>query len=646
MKHTSPSAARRAAGLLSPVVLLGGMVVLATAFEAPPAPATNTSALSEGNAASGAIFSAPGGARSTPGQPGAPNLPTKPGQIPGQIPGQLPPMSVAPGQTVPGQMIPGQLSPAPLPAGMQGDPRISAAFARGVEAQGKGDLASAAAAYREVLQIQPKAMPAHLNLALILLRQKQADRGIWHLRQAIAIAPREVQPRAILAQAYISQKQPQKAYEQWTQLAALNSSDNGQAAFYAGAIAFEQLKNPREAETWLRRAATQNKGTDPRVAMLFARVLTSRNKASEAAGVLRAASQKFPKITEIQTALAEAQWQSGDKNGALVTLRALEKSIPEKANGGLNLSQVRVMLGRALAQQKQFPEATKVLRGALAALPEKSPAIGPTRILLAQTLASQAEDEEKRGQTKNAIASWGDAIKIFPNNALGYVQRGRLMAKSGDERGALNDYNRALGLAPRDPNAIMGAANMEEKTGNADRALAHWKTLIDSQPSFKPAYYNLARLGAKQKQLASQMDYLETKVRKNPDFRAPYDAVLEAAEKSGRSELAREWVSSMAKRYPKSSGPRNALIAFDRRNPPIKPTKTPTPVPASTPVPTPTPAITIAPVPKPTPKPIATPKATPRATPQSVPSPTPALALPQPAADDITSQEEAVPQIQ
>ena len=626
MKTISASPARPVVRVFAPVAMLGGMVVLAGAFQAPPTNTFNPNLPDA--AASRATFVAPGNRASTPGAPALPGQ-TVPGQmIPGSaVPGQPLPGQPLPGQAAPGQMpgmlppmAPGQtgagtLAPAPLPAGMQGDPRLNSAFARGVEAQQKGDLKTAVEAYREVLRLQPKASPAHINLALILIQQKQAERAVWHLKQDIAVAPREVQPRAILAQVYLGQKQPRKAFEQWTQLADSNPQDNGRAAFTAGAIAFEQLKKPEEAERWLRLSNTQNKNSDPRVALYFARVLNARGKASEAVGVLKAASAKFPKITGISTALAESQWQSGDKSGAVVTLRALEKSTPASDNGGLNLSQVRVMLGRALAQQKQFPEAAKTLRQAMSGLPAKSPTIGPTRLLLAQTLASQAGEEEQKGLTENAIATWGDAIQIFPDNALGYLQRARLTAKIGDERGALTDYNRALKLAPRDPNILAGAAKMEESAGDASKAISHWKTLIETQPTVEDAYFNLTRLGAKRKQFAEQMDYLETRIRKNPDFRAPYEAVLETGEKSGRKEIARDWVFSMARRYPKSSGPRNALIAFDRRNPTVKPDKTPTPVATRAPIATPRPTL------KATPTPAAPPKPNPNKTPALTISP-------------------------
>jgi len=560
------------------------------------------------------LFSPPPAKGSTPFVP--------PGQaMPGQK-GMLPPMPIPPGRMATGQML-----PAPLPSGMQGDPRINSAFARGVDAQRRGDFAAAASAYREVLQLQPKAQAAHVNMALVLLQQKNSSRAVWHLKQAISLAPREAQPRAILAQTYANIKEPRKAYEQWTQLADLKLPDNGQAAFFAGAVAFEQLKNPTAAERWLRMAQGQSKNSDPRVPMLLARVLMAGKKQSEAAQVLQAAGKKYPQITEIQTALADAQWQSGQKDQAISTLLAAEKSTPSTAPNALRLSQIRVMLGRALAQQKQFPEAAKALRGALAGLPAKSPAIKTTKLLLAQTLASQAGDEEKRGQTKNAIATWSDAIAVLPDNALGYSQRARLAAKTGDDRAALNDYNRAIKLAPRDLNVVSGAAQLEEKTGDPNRALAHWKTIIENRPASKPAYFNLARLGAKQKQLTTQLEYIETRLRKNPDIRAPYDAVLDAGEKSGRGELTRNWVSSMAKRYPKSAAPRNALIAFERDHPSIKPDKTPTPTPAATPAPTATPtsaprptstpATTIAPFSKPSSKVTNQPKST-----SSQPTPT------------------------
>jgi tetratricopeptide (TPR) repeat protein len=627
MNSSHRTSAHRALGALSTVVCLTAFLVLAFALQWPPVITERFAAapLDSSGTGTGQVFTAPGTPAPNATQPASP---ARGGSTPATLPpgqaapnAQLPPMPLPPN----GQMTPGRLPPGPVPANMQGDPELAALFQKAVDAQRKGDLKSAANSYRELLRENPDAMPAHLNLALILLQQKDNKQATWHLKKAIAIAPTSPQPRMLLAQAYMEQKKPREAYEQWTQLADIKLPDGGQAAFTAGAIAFEELKKPADAERWLRRANEQSKGADPRVTLLLAKTLSAQKKYSQANTTLEPLAKKYPKAIEIQSALADAQWQSGKKSDAVATLRALEKNTPKKENNGASLGQVRLMLGRALAQQREYSQATATLRKALDALPAKSPVIAPTQALLAQTFAAQAEAEEKNGRLDNALDAWNEAGKLFPDNPTAFAQRGRLFEKQSKNSEALQEYNRALKLLPRDGSLLAASAKLEEKTGDPNRALSHWKTLIETRPEYSPAYFNLARIAANQKQFAAQMDYLEAQLRKTPDRRAAYDAVLEAGQNTGRAELARDWVSEMAKKFPKAKAPRDALIAFNRKHPPVKPKKTPSPMPSlkpsPTPASTPTPVISRPGVPTPsTPTVKTSPKITPPTAIESAPN--------------------------
>ncbi len=596
MKFFQYSLPRRLFSVSSALLLLAAFAGLAFAFQSQInlSPQPTQIAAAPGNQGNGMpqMFTVPG----MPGVPGQPNATRPNPNMPGQpLPNGAP---LPNGQMPPGQMPPGQLPVQPNPA-IAGDPKLAALFAKGVEAQRKGDLKGAEQAYREVLRAKPDAVPAHMNMALLLLQQKQPDKAVWHLKKVAAQSPRDPQPRAIMAQAYQQMRKPELAYQQWTAIADLKLPDNGQAAFNAGAIAFEQLKKLPEAERWLRRAFTQSKNQDPQSSLMLAKVLNTRKKFGEAAKVLEPIAKQFPQVTEIQTTLADAQWQSGAKSKAIVTLAVLETNTPAAQNSGQSLGQVRIMLGRAQAAQGNYVQAVTTLNKALEVLPKDSPAIQPAKGLLAQTLAARAEAEEKQGQVKKAVASWKEAALIFPDNPFPYIQQGRLLDKDGNDKEALEQYNRALKIVPRDANALSGAAQLEEKTGSATRAVAHWKTIIETRPEHPAAYFSLARLAARQKQLAQTMDYMETRLAKNPNLRAPYDAMLEAGHDVGRAELARDWVEIMAKKYPKAAAPRNAIIAYERRHPAPKPEAKPTPKPTATPTATPTPKPTATPAPKP-----------------------------------------------
>jgi tetratricopeptide (TPR) repeat protein len=635
MKFFQYSPSRRVFSAASAVALLAGFGGLAYVIQSRTTanqPSQFSSTIGTPGASAPQLFTVPG----MPGVPGRPNAarPNAPGQpLPNGTPAPTP---LPNGQLPPGAVPPGQLPAQPNPA-IAGDPKLAALFEKGVEAQRKGDLKAAALAYREVLRAKPDAVPAHMNMALLLLQQKQPDKAVWHLKKIATLSPRDPQPRAILAQAYQQMRKPELAYQQWTQIAEFKLPDNGQAAFNAGAIAFEQLKKLPEAERWLRRAFAQSKNQDPQSSLMLAKVLGARKKYGEAAKILEPVAKQFPQVTEIQTTLADAQWQSGAKSKATVTLAVLETNTPATLNKGQNLGQVRMMLGRAQAAQGNYVQAVTTLNKAIDVLPKDSPALQPAKGLLAQTLAARAESEEKQGQVKKAVASWKEAAVIFPDNPFPYIQLGRLLDKDGDDKEALEQYNRALKIVPRDANALSGAAQLEEKAGSTARATAHWKTIIETRPEHPAAYFNLARLAARQKQLAQTMDYLETKLAKNPNLRAPYDAILEAGHDAGRAELARDWVEIMAKKYPKAAAPRNAIIAYERRHPAPKPEKKPTPTATPTPKPTATPAPKQKPEEKDDDKP--QPQATPKPDEKDDDKPQP-LATPKPAPAKSEAKEE------
>jgi tetratricopeptide (TPR) repeat protein len=625
---TSPIAAvpgvRRLSGFLASLLLLGAFLSLAWAMQGDvESPASTRLAQNSAAAPPAQMFTLPGL------DPQNPNAPNPNNQGTGARGPLLPP---APnGKTaLPGGVLP----PMPVP-NLQGDPKLALLWQKGVQAQQANRLGEAAAAYRELLRAKPDAFPAHVNLGFVLLQQRDDKQAVWHLRRATSIAPRELQPRMALAQVLVQTKQPRAAFDQWTQIAMLAKTRSNnplyvQATMTAGALAFEQLKDWPAAETWLRRANDALKGQDPRTLMSLAQVLSAQKKNAEAVQVLRGGVRQFPKILEIQSALAQSQWDAKDQAGAIATLKNLEKQIPAGQDNGQALSRVRVMLGRAFAQQKEYSQAVTTLQSALDALPKNSPASASTRAVLAQTFVAQAQRLEKDKKLQDAADAWQKAAQLFPKNPVAFLQRAQLFQKLDKDGDALREYRRALQLVPDEPNALLQAAQLEEKTGDAKQATADWQNLIKARPEYKPAYFGLMRLAAKQNQWSQQLQYMETRAARTPDQRAIYDAVLLVSEQAGKLKVARSWVESLSKKYPNARAPRAALRSFAP-----KPQSAPTPVPRSTPAPQPTPTAPSAPTAPVQPDGAAEPHTTPLAPKPTPTDPTASLApetTPQPAA--------------
>jgi len=97
--------------------------------------------------------------------------------------------------------------------------------------------------------------------------------------------------------------------------------------------------------------------------------------------------------------------------------------------------------------------------------------------------------EQKVGYNK-AIADYTQAIKLDPNFAPVYRDRGVAYSYSGDYDKALADFNQALRLNPNDPAAYRERGNVYGFQGDDTRAFADYNRAIDVNPEYSSAYVN------------------------------------------------------------------------------------------------------------------------------------------------------------
>src|SRR5215510_14951554 len=90
---------------------------------------------------------------------------------------------------------------APKPASS-----AEAAYRRGLESLNKGDLRDAEAAFKEAVQLEPKAIQPLLGLADVALKQKNTKQVEAYLQQALNLAPQSVEVQLAWGR-YLSQQQ-------------------------------------------------------------------------------------------------------------------------------------------------------------------------------------------------------------------------------------------------------------------------------------------------------------------------------------------------------------------------------------------------------------------------------------------------------
>jgi len=352
---------------------------------------------------------------------------------------------------------------------------LALTYGKALNAQKKGNLKGAIEGYRQVLHQMPDALPAHLNLAVaylqdkqpakaiphlkvvakadpknvrvqfelakVLLDQKRLDEAIDPLRRTVTLMPQNPQPRVLLAQLYYSQKKYQQAFDQWTTLDGI-SQGQGQAAFAAGSIAAQNLHNPQKALPWLRKAH-RLAPDDNNATLLLGQVLAASGNAKEAEPLLQNISNKVPRDAGLLRLLADVQWKNKNRDAAITSLQKVVALAPGEKEA---------------------------------------------RSALAEALSARADEQEKTGNLTAASNTWKQVQQLYPDNQLPLVKRAYILLDLHREDDARSLFQRVLQKTPKDPNALLGVARIAVHQKDYDSAYQNFWRAIQVEPEYGVAY--------------------------------------------------------------------------------------------------------------------------------------------------------------
>jgi tetratricopeptide (TPR) repeat protein len=461
------------------------------------------------------------------------------------------------------------------------DDPAAAAFARGVEAQKAGKNKEAGAAYRETLRLNPKAVPAHMNLALLALQMRRPNEALSHLklaarldpknpavpyqiaqtllalqrpREALAplqaslhLAPQNLSARALRAQLLYSLGQPQQAYNEWVQISKMAPKDAG-APFAAGVIAFENLKRPADAERWLSRAV-RLEPRDPRGPLLLSRVLLVRDQHVRAESILAAAAERFPQFIEIHSLLSELRLARGDLKGAVKILRDITARVPASLGKGVPLGRLRLSLGRTLALSGQQRAAVAELRQSADLLPH---AFEP-RSLLAEVLLDM-------GDHAGAVAQWRRALHMDPKLPRERLMLARTLADLGQIDGALENYTIYLKARPGDVRALAAQAVLLERRGRLATAITVWQRIGGFMPENSLPALQAARLLRRSGRNAAALERYRYVLQISANEPNALKGAAELEEKAGQSVRALGHLRALIRTQPENAAAYDSLL--------------------------------------------------------------------------------------
>jgi|GEM_PF-1256466 len=126
------------------------------------------------------------------------------------------------------------------------------------------------------------------------------------------------------------------------------------------------------------------------------------------------------------------------------------------------------------------------------------------------------------GDKKEAIEEFTQALRLNPNNANTYFNRGFVRSDLGDKKGALDDYNQALRLNPNDADTYNSRGNVRRDLGDKKGALDDYNQALRLNPNDADAYYNRGIVRSDLGDKKGALDDYNQALRLNPNFDKAY----------------------------------------------------------------------------------------------------------------------------
>jgi tetratricopeptide (TPR) repeat protein len=126
------------------------------------------------------------------------------------------------------------------------------------------------------------------------------------------------------------------------------------------------------------------------------------------------------------------------------------------------------------------------------------------------------------GKYARAIADFDEAIRLDPDYAYAYVNRGYAYAMQGEYARAIADYDEAIRLDPDYAYAYVNRGRAYAMQGDLARAIADYDEAIRLDPDFAGAYYNRGLAYAEQDEYAQAITDYDEAIRLNPDYAKAY----------------------------------------------------------------------------------------------------------------------------
>ncbi len=339
-----------------------------------------------------------------------------------------------------------------------GDARVQKLYGEAKAAEGRGDLAGAAANYESLLQIAPRLAPAYNNLGSLYLRQREYKKAAAVLEKGLKIDPKMSSASALLGMALYEMADYTGAERSLESALRANPKDNNAELFLANDLI--KLGEFQRAADHLRQLS-QRQPESQEVLYLLGKVHMKLSE--EALSKLTALDPNSVWVHEISGEVMESM---KNYDGALLEYKKAVEVAPQQAA-------THYHLGNAYWSLNMWDAATEQFRAELANDPSNCMAqwkIG--NIIL-----------EQHGDSTQALAEVQKALDVCPDLMGARVDRARALIKLERHAEAVKDLEAAVKADPGESSTHFLLAQAYRALGRTQDAQAEMKVFSKLEES-------------------------------------------------------------------------------------------------------------------------------------------------------------------
>jgi len=434
----------------------------------------------------------------------------------------------------------------------------------------EGDRASAEAAFKKAIEVEPRNVTAYFALANFQLAANQRSEAESTLKRALELEPSNRMANRALAALYLGDRRMAQAEPY---LKALATSDSTQEAASKLALAdfFAVTKRPADAMRVLEPLKAA-KGSSAQAQTRIAVLLYQEGKTAEARQTIDGVLAAEPKnalalLTKARFLLIEQQVDASlelarqavaaaprsidahyflgnihllrnEQEEAAAAFSEVLKLNPRAVAAQFQLSKVRLARGEANAAQQLAESAVRGAPGAS----------GPQLVLVKSLIAQRQYD-----RANTAIRT---LLVREPNFAAAHSTAGTLAIFRNDRPEARRSYERALALDRDDLEALNGLSALDVAAGKPEPAIARVEALLARSPEKSEFVTLAAQTYGKLGRFDRAEELLKGLIERDPKALVAYAQLARVYFVQGKLNQARSELDRIVEKNPKSVGAR------------------------------------------------------------------------------------------